>query len=173
MAKPAKKSADGKNVSTAKPPAKHGTPPIAQNRRARFDYEIGEQLEAGLVLYGTEVKSLRAGRCQINEAHAAEMKGELWLFNAYIAEYEGGNRFNHETRRPRKLLLHAREMKKLMGQVKMKGMTLVPLRFYFNAKGFAKVMLGLGRGKKEYEKRDTEKKREWDREKSRIMKNRE
>ncbi len=144
--------------------------PSAQNRKARFNYFIEEEIEAGLVLTGTEVKSLRAGRISLNEAHAGEKDGELYLLNATIYPFEGGNRNNHEPTRPRKLLLHAKQVKKLMGKIKQKGYTIVPLKLYFNSRGFAKVRIGLAVGKKEYEKRDTIKKREWDREKSRLLK---
>jgi SsrA-binding protein len=142
---------------------------IAVNRKARHGYSIEEEVEAGIVLVGTEVKSLRDGRASINEAYAAEKEGSLWLINAMISEYGGGNRFNHEPRRPRKLLLHAKQMKKLIGRIKVKGVTLIPLRLYFNSRGFAKVMLGVGVGRKEYEKRDVIKKRDWQRDKDRIM----
>lgn len=143
-----------------------------QNRRARRDYEIEEQIEAGIVLQGSEVKSLRAGRANIADAYAGGKAGEIWLFNFYIAEYSQATRFNHEPRQPRKLLLHQRQINKLLGLVKMKGYTLVPLSVYFNKRGRVKVLLGLGKGKKEYEKRDTVKKREWERERARLMKNR-
>lgn len=142
---------------------------IAVNRKARFGYSIEEEIEAGLVLLGTEVKSLREGRASINEAYGAEKQGELWLLNAMISEYGGGNRFNHDPRRPRKLLLHKRQMKKLMGRIKTKGVTLVPLSLYFNKRGLAKVKLGLAMGRKEYEKRDVIKKRDWQRDKARIV----
>ncbi|HRY24567.1 MAG: SsrA-binding protein SmpB [Geminicoccaceae bacterium] len=142
---------------------------VARNRRAFHDYSIEDRIEAGLVLAGTEVKSLREGRATINEAHAGEMGGELWLFNAYIPEYKAGNRFNHETKRPRKLLLRRREIDKLLGAVKRKGMTLVPLSLYFSPRGFAKVELGLARGKKEYDKRHAERDRDWQRDKERLM----
>jgi SsrA-binding protein len=142
-----------------------------QNRRARADYFIDDEIEAGLILKGTEVKSLREGKANIQDAFAAPKEGGLWLMNSYIAEYEGGNRFNHESRRPRQLLLHKREISKLLGKVKAKGYTIVPLTMYFNARGIAKVLIGLARGKREFEKRDTIKTREWNREKQRIMKN--
>lgn len=144
--------------------------PTIQNRRARFDYSIEEEFEAGIVLQGTEVKSLRKGECNLNDSYAAEHGEEIWLYNSYIAEYEGGNRFNHETRRPRKLLLSKKEIKKLMGRIKAKGVTLVPISIFFNSRGFAKVKIGLATGKKQHEKRDTIKDREWEREKSRVMK---
>jgi len=142
---------------------------VSFNRKARFNYAIEEEIEAGIVLTGTEVKSLRAGKVNIAEAYAAEQGGELWLLNCTIAEYSAGNRFNHEPRRPRKLLLHKQQVKKIIGRLKVKGVTLVPLSLYFNRRGIAKVKLGLGTGKKEYEKRDTIKKRDWQRDKSRIM----
>ena len=142
---------------------------VAQNRRAFHDYAIEERLEAGLSLTGTEVKSLREGRATIGESHAGEMGGELWLFNAYIPEFHGGNRFNHETRRPRKLLLRRREMARLSGAVRREGMTLIPLALYFTPRGWAKVELGLARGKKAHDKRETIKERDWQREKQRLM----
>lgn len=142
---------------------------IAQNKRARYDYEIIQEVEAGLMLTGTEVKSLRQGRAQINDAYAGEKNGEIWLLNAKISPYAMGNRHNHEETRPRKCLLHRREMDKLLGAIKTKGMTLVPIKLYFNNQGRAKVLLGLGKGKKEFEKRDTIKQRDWDRQKAQIM----
>lgn len=142
---------------------------IAQNRRAYHDYFIEDKLEAGIVLTGTEVKSLREGRATIGESHAGEMEGELFLFNAYIPEFHGGNRFNHETRRPRKLLVRRKEMGKLFGAVQRQGMTIVPLQLYFSKNGFAKVELGLARGKKQYDKRAAEKDRDWKRDKQRLM----
>lgn len=145
--------------------------PTIQNRRARYDYSIEEEIEAGLVLVGTEVKSLRKGEANLNDSYAGEYKEEIWLYNCYIAEYAGGNRFNHETRRPRKLLLSKKEIKKLMGRTKAKGVTLVPLAVYFNQRGYAKVKLGLATGKRQHEKRDAIKDRDWEREKARVMKN--
>lgn len=142
---------------------------VAQNRRAFHDFSIEERFEAGLVLSGTEVKSLREGRATINEAHAGDMAGELWLFNAYIPEFHGGNRFNHETRRPRKLLLRRREVARLHGAVRREGMTLIPLQLYFTPRGWAKVELGLARGKKLHDKRQSIKERDWQREKQRLM----
>jgi SsrA-binding protein len=141
----------------------------AVNRRARFNYEIGQIFEAGIALAGTEVKSLREGRSSIADAYAGERNGELWLYNAYIPEYLQANRFNHETRRPRKLLLHKREIGRLMGAVDREGMTVVPLRIYFNDRGRAKVELAVARGKKLHDKRETSKKRDWGREKARLM----
>jgi SsrA-binding protein len=142
---------------------------VAQNRKAFFNYHIDERIEAGIVLSGTEVKSLRAGHATIGEAHASEMGGELWLFNAYIPEYDKGHQFNHETRRPRKLLVRRREMARLFGAVQRKGMTLVPLALYFNPRGMAKIELALARGKKLHDKRETEKERDWQREKARLL----
>ncbi len=142
---------------------------IAENRKARFNYEIIDTLEAGIQLKGTEVKSLREGRTNIAESYAGETGGELWLYNVYIPEYQQANRFNHETRRPRKLLLHKREVGKLTGAVSQEGMTLVPLRMYFNSRGMAKVLIGLAKGKKVHDKREAEKKRDWQRDKARLM----
>ncbi len=142
---------------------------VAQNRRARFDYFIEDSLEAGIVLAGTEVKSLRAGRASIKESHAGEMGGELYLFNAHIPEYSHGGHWNHDARRPRKLLVHSRERDRLLGAVRRQGMTLVPLAIYFNPRGRAKIDLGLARGKRKFDKRQTEKQRDWQREKARLM----
>ena len=142
---------------------------VADNRKARFNYEIGETFEAGIVLTGSEVKSLRAGRATIGESYADSRGGEIWLINANIPEYLKANRFNHAPKRPRKLLLHRRQINKLIGAVEREGMTLVPLKLYFNEKGRAKVELALARGKKLYDKRETEKKRSWDRERGRLM----
>ena len=144
----------------------------ADNRRARFNYEIGETFEAGIQLTGTEVKSLRAGKATIAESYAAAKDGEMWLVNAYIPEYLQANRFNHETKRPRKLLLHKREIDKLTGAVERQGLTIVPLKLYFNERGRAKVELALARGKKLHDKRETEKQRTWNREKSRLLRDR-
>ncbi|MDF2965894.1 MAG: smpB [Rickettsiaceae bacterium] len=144
---------------------------IAQNKKAYHDYFIEEKLEAGIVLTGSEVKSLRAGKANINDSHAAESKGEIFLFNSHVAEYEKANRFNHETRRARKLLLHKQQIRKLIGKLKVKGYTLVALTIYFNDKNRVKVELGLAKGKKEYDKRQTIKEKEWKRDQERIMKN--
>jgi SsrA-binding protein len=149
--------------------AKPASKIAAANRRARFNFEIGQTFEAGIALRGTEVKSLREGRSSIADSYAGEKGGELWLYNAYIPEYLQANRFNHETRRPRKLLLHKREISRLIGAVDRDGMTIVPLKIYFNDQGRAKVEVAVARGKKLHDKRDTEKKRSWDREKSRLM----
>ncbi len=142
---------------------------VAQNRKARHNYLIEETLEAGVVLMGTEVKSLRAGRASIGESYAAEEGGELYLLNAHIPEYPAASRFNHAPKRPRKLLVHNRELRRLLGQIQREGYTLVPLRLYFNPRGIAKVELGLARGKRKVDKRETEKKRDWQREKARLM----
>ncbi len=141
----------------------------AVNRRARFTYEIGQTFEAGIALTGTEVKSLREGRSNIADSYASERGGEMWLYNAYIPEYLQANRFNHETRRPRKLLLHKREISRLAGAVDREGMTVVPLKIYFNDRGRAKVELAVARGKKLHDKRETAKKRDWGREKARLL----
>ena len=137
----------------------------AQNRRARHEYFILETLEAGVMLSGTEVKSLRQGSASIAEAYAGEQNGELFLLNAYVPEYKAANRFNHEPKRPRKLLVKRKELDKLLGAVRRDGVTLVPLSIYFNERGIAKVELGLAKGKKKGDKRETEKKRDWEREK--------
>ncbi len=142
---------------------------IADNRKARYNYEIEETFEAGLALQGSEVKSLRAGKANIAEAYASEEGGELYLINGYIAEYAQAGRFNHEPRRRRKLLLHRREIDRLIGAVQRQGMTLVPLRLYFNERGIAKLLIGLARGKKIHDKRETERKRDWQRQKARLM----
>lgn len=142
----------------------------ADNRRARFDFEIGDTLEAGIMLTGTEVKALRAGKATIAESYASvDRKGELYLYNANIPEYLQANQFNHEPRRPRKLLVKTKEVVKLAQGVERQGMTIVPLKIYFNAKGRAKIEIALGRGKKLHDKRETEKARDWNREKSRLM----
>ncbi|HEY0147160.1 MAG TPA: SsrA-binding protein SmpB [Methylovirgula sp.] len=146
---------------------------VADNRRARFDYEIGETFEAGLVLTGTEVKSLRTGKASIGESYASLDKvGELYLLNANIPEYLQANRFNHQPKRARKLLLNTREISRLAKGLEREGMTIVPLKIYFNDRGRAKLELALGRGKKLHDKRETEKKRDWNREKSRLLRDR-
>jgi SsrA-binding protein len=144
----------------------------AQNRKARHDFFIEDTLDAGMVLTGTEVKSLRLGRVSINEAFAVEKDGEIWLHNAYFPEYESANRFNHEPRRARKLLLKSREIKKLHGQTERQGMTLIPLSIYFNDRGIAKMQLGLAHGKKKVDKRATEKERDWKRDQHKLLKTR-
>ena len=152
--------------------AKSGRRNVAENRKARFNYEIVETFEAGLVLTGTEVKSLREGKANIAESYATEEGGEIWLINSYLPEYLQANRFNHETRRRRKLLLNKREVRKLIGAVQREGMSLVPLRIYFNERGRAKLEIALARGKKLHDKRETEKKRDWERQKARLMRER-
>jgi SsrA-binding protein len=141
----------------------------AQNRRARFDYLIEDTLEAGLMLTGSEVKVLRQGHASIAESYATEQGGELWLINAHIPEYKSATRFNHEPRRPRKLLVHRKELNRLMGAIKRDGVTLVPMSIYFNNRGIAKLELGLAKGKKKADKREAEKARDWQRDKARIM----
>ncbi|MBX9635303.1 MAG: SsrA-binding protein SmpB [Magnetospirillum sp.] len=141
----------------------------AQNRKARHEFSIIDTFEAGIMLVGTEVKSLRAGKGNINEAYAGPRGGEVWLFNAYIPEYQSKMPFPTDTRRPRKLLLHKREMRKLASAVAKDGMTLVPLDIHFTERGMAKVLLGLAKGKKHHDKREADKKRDWEREKSRVM----
>jgi SsrA-binding protein len=146
---------------------------VADNRRARYNYEIGEKFEAGIALTGTEVKSLRTGKATIAESYAGvDRAGEMWLYNANIPEYLAGNRFNHEPKRPRKLLLKSREISKLAQGVQREGMTVVPLRLYFNARGRAKIEIALAKGKQMHDKRETEKKRDWVREKGRLMRER-
>jgi SsrA-binding protein len=142
---------------------------VADNRRARFNYEIGETFEAGIVLTGSEVKSLRAGKATIGESYADSRGGEMWLINSNIPEYQQAGRFNHLPKRPRKLLLHQRQINKLAGAVEREGMTVVPLKLYFNERGRAKVEIALARGKKLHDKRETLKKRSWDRERGRLL----
>src|SRR5512132_4714641 len=142
---------------------------VADNRKARFNYTIGETFEAGIVLTGSEVKSLRSGKAAIAESYADTRHGELWLINSNINEYLQAGRFNHAPKRARKLLLHKRQINKLIGAVEREGMTLVPLKLYFNEKGRAKVELALARGKKLHDKRETEKKRSWERERARLL----
>ena len=142
---------------------------IADNRKARFNYEIGETFEAGIQLLGTEVKSLRANKATIGEAYVSPENGEIWLINSFIPEYLQANQFNHDPRRHRKLLLHRREMAKLMNAVQREGMTIVPLKLYFNGRGMAKMEIALARGKKLHDKRETEKKRDWQRQKARLL----
>jgi SsrA-binding protein len=142
---------------------------VADNRRARFNYEIGEVVEAGIALTGTEVKSLRLGKATIAESYADARAGEVWLVNANIPEYLQANRFNHAPKRPRKLLLHKRQISKLAAAVEREGMTLVPLKMYFNEKGRAKIEIAVARGKKLHDKRETERKRTWERERGRLL----
>ena len=142
---------------------------VADNRKARFNYAIEDTLEAGIVLTGTEVKSIRSGKATIGESYADSRGGEIWLINANIPEYLQANRFNHLPKRPRKLLIHRRQINKLIGAVEREGMTIVPLKLYFNPKGRAKIEVALARGKKLHDKRETLKKRSWDRERARLM----
>lgn len=144
---------------------------LAQNKKATHDYFIEEKFETGIVLKGTEVKSLRDGRASINEAHANHMEGEIFLLGSNIPEYKKAHQFNHHPRRPRKLLLKKREIKKMIGLLQKKGYTLIPLSLYFNNKNLVKVSLGLAKGKKKYDKRESIKQRDWDRKKARILKN--
>jgi SsrA-binding protein len=147
---------------------------VADNRRARFDYEIGDALEAGIMLTGTEVKSLRNGKATIAESYVGvDRAGELYLYNANIPEYLQANRFNHEARRPRKLLVKLREAAKFSQAVERKGMTIVPLKIYFNEKGRAKIEIALGRGKNVADKRQSEKDRDWKKEQGRLLRHRE
>ena len=141
----------------------------AQNRKARHDYFIEDNFEAGIVLQGTEIKSIRNGRASIQDSYASEEGGELFLVNAYIPEYQAGGRDQHETRRPRKLLLHKKELAKMFNAVNREGMTIIPLSLYFNKRGMLKVDLGLAKGKRQYDKRHTDKARDWKRDQGRIM----
>lgn len=143
---------------------------VSINRKARFEYAIEEVMEAGIVLVGTEVKSLRLGRANIADSYASHKDGEIWLWNAHIPEYSHGNRNNHEPNRGRKLLLNARQVKKLIGELKVRGTTLIPLELYFNTRGYAKVAIAVARGKKQYEKRDVIKQRDWKRQQGRLLK---
>ena len=142
---------------------------VAENRKARYNYTIEDTLEAGLVLTGSEVKSLREGRANIAESYARAEDGEIYLVNAHISEYKQAGGFGHEPRRPRKLLLHKRQIARLTGAVQRDGATLVPLKLYFNDRGIAKLLLGLAVGKRKYDKRETEKRRDWERQKARLM----
>lgn len=153
----------------AKAPAANAYKIVADNRRARFNYEILDTVEAGIALTGTEVKSLRANKATIGESYAGPSGREIFLFNAHIPEYLQANRFNHEPRRPRRLLLHKRQIEKFIGATQREGFTLIPLKLYFNESGRAKIELGLGRGKNTRDKREDEKKRDWDRERARLM----
>lgn len=144
----------------------------AQNRKARHDYTITDTIDAGLQLMGSEVKSLRLGRCSINEAFASDRDGEFWLLNAHFPEYDAANRFNHEPNRPRKLLLKKREMVKLINAIQREGITVVPLSIYFNERGFAKCQLGIAKGRRQADKRAAIKERDWKRDQARIVRNR-
>lgn len=146
-----------------------GVKVVADNRRGRYEYEILQTFEAGLELKGSEVKSLRDGRTNLAEAYATMKGGEIFLLNSNIPEYREANRFNHEPKRPRKLLLHAKEIHRLAAGVTREGLTIIPLKIFFNPRGRAKVDIALARGKKLHDKRDTIKNRDWDREKSRLL----
>ncbi|MCL6282362.1 SsrA-binding protein SmpB [Ruegeria sp. 2012CJ41-6] len=143
---------------------------IAENRRARYDYAIEDDIECGMILEGSEVKSLRAGGSNIAESYAAVEEGELWLVNSYIAPYEQAKSFKHEERRRRKLLVSRKELSNLWNATQRKGMTLVPLVLYFNHKGIAKLKIGVAKGKKTHDKRETQAKRDWSRQKQRLLK---
>lgn len=142
---------------------------VAENRKARRNYEIEDTFEAGIALSGSEVKSLREGKANIAESYASDEDGELFLINAYIPEYAQASQFNHEPRRPRKLLLHRKEIHRLLVGIQREGMTIVPLRLYFNDRGLAKLELALARGRKLHDKRQVERKRDWERQKARLM----
>ncbi len=158
----------GKNKKAGKKDPNNKT--VAQNRKARFTYFIEDVMEAGIILTGTEVKSLRTGQASINESYAGVTGSEIFLINAHIPEYTKSNaKWQHEVRRPRKLLLHKNQLEKLIGAVQRKGTTLIPLSIYFNDRGMAKVQLGIATGKKQHDKRATEKDRDWQREKGRVM----
>jgi SsrA-binding protein len=146
-----------------------GSPVIADNRRARFNFEVGDELETGIMLTGTEVKSLRSSKANIAESYVQVKNGELWWINGHIPEYGQGNRYNHEPRRIRKLLAHGREIARLAQGVEREGQTIVPLKLYFDERGRAKLEIALAKGKKVHDKRETEKKRDWQRDKARLM----
>jgi SsrA-binding protein len=145
-------------------------PPEMQNKKAYFNYEILEKLEAGIELQGTEVKSLRMGSARLKDAFARLKDGEVWLVHAHISQYGPASKFNHDPERPRRLLLHKREISRLTSKIEEKGLTVLPLKLYFNSRGIAKVMLGLGRGKRKYDKRDVIRKRDQRREMERELK---
>jgi SsrA-binding protein len=157
-------------MAAKSPEPKHKV--VAENRRARYNYAIEDDLEAGIMLEGSEVKSLRTGKANIAESYATVEGGELWLINGYIPAYGQAKTFGHEERRRRKLLVNKRELAKLWQGIGREGMTLVPLKLYFNEKGRAKLLLGLAKGKKVADKRETEKKRDWERQKARILRDR-
>ena len=154
------------------PKTEPGRRVVADNRSARFHYAIEDTLEAGIALTGTEVKSLRGGKATIGESYAGPSGNDLMLFNAYIPEYLEANRFNHEPKRPRRLLLHRRQINKLIGATQRQGYTVVPLKIYFNDKGRAKVELGLGKGKQAHDKREAAKERDWQRDRARLLRDR-
>ncbi|MDP2194048.1 MAG: SsrA-binding protein SmpB [Alphaproteobacteria bacterium] len=143
---------------------------IANNKRAKFDYHLIEVIEVGLILMGTEVKSLRIGKASLNESYAGEMNGGISLINASIAPYPMAKNFNHEEKRPREVLMHKKQRNKWLGAIRKKGLTLVPVSLYFNEKGIVKLELGLGQGKAKADKRETIKERDWNRDKARVLK---
>ncbi len=144
---------------------------VADNRRARFDYALEDKIEAGIMLAGTEVKSLRLGQCSLNESYVGPKGGDIYLFGAHIPEYQqAGRHLQHEARRPRKLLLHKREVNRLLGAVNREGYTIVPTKLYFNARGMAKLEIALAKGKKTHDKRETVKERDWGRQKRKLLK---
>ena len=159
-------------MARPKPPQFEKTKIVAENRRARYEYFLEEFFEAGIALTGTEVKSLRFGEGSIAESYAEVKGGQVSLVNANIPEYNFGNRFNHEPKRPRKLLLHEREIEKMKIGVSREGMTLIPMAVYFNSRGRAKVELALAKGKKVHDKRESIKERDWQRDKARLMRDR-
>jgi SsrA-binding protein len=159
-------------MARPKPEVGVKTKTVAENRRARFEYFIEDVVEAGIALMGTEVKALRGGQGSIAESFAEVKDGQVWLVNANIPEFSHGNRFNHEPKRPRKLLLHEREINRMFSAVSRQGMTLIPLSIYFNNRGRAKVELALGKGKKLHDKRETMKDRDWQRDKARLLRDR-
>ncbi len=147
---------------------------VADNRKAKFDYELSDTFEAGIMLTGTEVKSLRLGQCSIKESYVGPKDGDIWLFNANISEYQQASpKLQHEPTRPRKLLLHKREIHKIIGAVNKEGMTIVATKIYFDGRGKVKLEIALAKGKKQYDKRETEKKRDWGKQKQRLLKTRE
>lgn len=146
---------------------------VAENRRARFDYVIEDKFEAGIMLVGTEVKSLRLGQCSLNEAHVGPHNGEIWAFNVNIPEYQQASQgLQHDPKRAKKLLLKKKEVNKLLGSVQREGYTIVPLRLYFNDRGLAKLEIALAKGKQLHDKRETQKKRDWNKQKQRVMRDR-
>lgn len=143
---------------------------IADNKKARFDYAIEDSFEAGIALLGTEVKSLRHGQCSIKEAYIGSKRGEIWLFNCNIPEYQQASaKMQHEPKRPRKLLIHKKQINKLIGASERDGYTIIPIKIYFNSRGLAKLEIGFGKGKKKQDKRETIKKRDWDKQKQRLL----
>jgi len=154
------------------PKTEPGRRVVADNRSARYHYSIEDTLEAGIALTGTEVKSLRGGKATLGESYAGPSGNDLMLFNAFIPEYLEANRFNHDTKRPRRLLLHRRQIDKLIGATQRQGYTVIPLKIYFNERGRAKVELGLGKGKQAHDKREATKERDWKRDQARLLRDR-